>query len=79
VIRGNRLWRNPVVLAGVSRHSRLNVLPNMEGPLVEFDSGVSACDNFLSVWTSEGVANKRLPPCVYTPGRTNVQYQEKTQ
>jgi hypothetical protein len=79
VIRGNRLWRNPVVLAGVSRHSRLTVLPNMEGLLVEFESGVSACENILSVWTSEGVANKQLPPCVYTPGRTNVQYQEKTQ
>ncbi len=78
VIRGNRLWRNPVVLAGVSRHSRLTVLPNMEGLLVEFDSGVSACENILSVWTSEGVANKQLPPCVYSPGRTNVQYQEKT-
>jgi hypothetical protein len=78
VIRGNRLWRNPVVLAGVSRHSRLTVLPNMEGLLVEFDSGVSACENILSVWTSEGVANKQLPPCVYTPGRTNIQYQEKT-
>ena len=63
VIEGNRLWRNPVVFAGAARNSYLNVLPNMNGLLVQFDPGVRTCGEKLSVWTSEGVARTDLPGC----------------
>jgi hypothetical protein len=63
VIKGNRLWRNPVVVIGASRHDKLTVLPDMKGLLVEFPPGAKSCGVNLTVWTSEGVAETAMPDC----------------
>ncbi len=60
VVTGKRLWRNTVVTLGTQRHDNLSVMPNMEGLIVEFNNPLNqGCDGVtMSVWTSEGVAQK---------------------
>ncbi len=62
IVSGTRLWRNPIVLLGAVRHKSLNVMPNMNGLLVEFPSDANPCGSTLSVWTSEGTAEKSTSP-----------------
>jgi hypothetical protein len=55
LIRGKRLWRNTTVTVGTTRHTSLEVLPNMEGIIAGFKFARVPCNQTLRVWTSEGM------------------------
>jgi hypothetical protein len=66
LIMGERLWRNTSVTMGSHKAAKIEVLPNMEGILAEFDEGdrpdiAPTGKGDLRVWTSEGVADLPLP------------------
>lgn len=59
LISGKRLWRNTVVTVGNSRATRIELLPNMNGLIAEFDCATTIDQSSeVRVWTSQGVESK---------------------
>lgn len=67
LITGQRLWRNTAVTIGGRKAIKVEVLPNMDGIIAQFDGPATTVRGKLRVWTSEGMTESDVIASLEAP------------